>query len=181
MNIIGDKVCLRAMELEDMECFRNMLNNPEIENMLGGWSTPVSMYQQEEWYKRVINDNRNFRWSVIKRDDQELIGMVNLVDIDWKNGTGFHGIRLLPGEKYRHQGYGTDAVNTLMSYAFEELRLNRLETTIIEYNHFSQALYHKCGWSIEGTKRMAVYRNGRYFDLLVLGVLAYEWEERKEK
>lgn len=157
-----------------MECFREMLNNPEIEQLLGGWSYPVSR-QQQDWYVNAVKDRNNLRWSVVRKSDDQLLGMVNLVDIDWKDGVAVHGIRLIPGDNFRHQGYGTDAVKILMQYAFEELRLHRLETTILEYNKISQALYKKCGWSQEGIKREAIYRKGRFFDLQMWGIISQDY------
>ena len=94
MNIYGKKVYLRAMEPADMEVFRQMTNDPETERMLGGWSFPVSEKEQMQWYEKAIADKRNLRFTVVLQDSQEVIGMVNLVDIDWKNGSAFHGIRL---------------------------------------------------------------------------------------
>lgn len=36
MNVYGKKIYLRAMEPDDMEMYRDMINNPDIEKMLGG-------------------------------------------------------------------------------------------------------------------------------------------------
>ena len=82
------------------------------------------------------------------------------------------GIRM-SGEKGK--GYGTDAVMALMEYAFDELRLVRLDTTIIEYNLISQKLYKKCGWDIEGVKKKAIYREGKHYDLFVAGITNDEY------
>lgn len=109
--------------------------------------------------------------SVVRKSDLKLLGMINLVEIDWKNGSVFHSIRLIPGDEYWHQGFGTDAVRTLMKYAFDKLKLHRLETTILEYNMISQALYKKCGWTLEGVKRRAVYKRGKQFDLQMWGIV----------
>lgn len=178
MNIIGKRVYLRAMEPEDMEMYREMTNSPEIERMLGGWSFPVSRKEQMAWYESVLNDKRHLRFTVVVKETEKPIGMVNLVDIDWKNGSAFHGIRL---SAEKGKGYGTDAVMALMKYAFEELRLIRLDTSIIEYNLPSQALYKKCGWLIEGRKKKAYYREGRYYDMLLVGITEEEYYQTRER
>ena len=178
MNIYGKKVYLRAMEPEDMEMLRAMTNDPETERMLGGWSFPVSKKGQMDWYERVAGDRNNLRFTIVVTENDKAIGMVNLVDIDWKNGSAFHGIRLSAD---KGNGYGTDAVMALMKYAFEELRLNRMDTTIIEYNTPSQGLYRKCGWTFEGTKKKAYYREGKHFDMLMVGITDDEYYLTKEK
>ena len=50
MNIKGKKVFLRALEIEDMEFLRAMINDGEMEHNVIGWSFPVSKYEQQKWY-----------------------------------------------------------------------------------------------------------------------------------
>lgn len=130
------------------------------------------------WYENVVMDKSNLRFTVVIQETQKAIGMVNLVDIDWQNGTGIHGIRM---SKEKGKGYGTDAVMTLMKYAFDKLRLVRLDTTIVEYNIISQKLYRKCGWTIEGKKKKACFRGGKYYDLFFAGITDEEYYAVKEK
>ena len=54
MNICGNKVILRALEPSDMPYLREMINDPEMERMVIGWSFPVSEKQQMDWYNRVM-------------------------------------------------------------------------------------------------------------------------------
>ena len=178
MNVYGKKIYLRAMEPEDMEMYREMANDPETERLLGGWSFPISKREQLSWYERAVSDKNNLRFTIVVQETEEASGMLNLVDIDWKNGSAFHGIRL-SGNKGK--GFGTDAVMTIMKYAFEELRLIRLDGSFIEYNLPSQGLYKKCGWVIEGTKKKAYYRNGQHYNLLIAGITDEEYFEIKER
>ena len=104
MNIYGKKVYLRAMELSDMEIYRKMTNDPNTERLLGGWSFPVSVKEQMAWYENAVVDKKNLRFTIVVQDTEEVIGMVNLVDIDWKNGSAFQGIRL---GNQKGKGYGT--------------------------------------------------------------------------
>ncbi len=179
MNMIGKKVCLRAMEPEDMELFREMTNDPELEHKIVGWSFPVSKKQQMEWYDKTILNSTDLRLSIVDKDTDDLFGMLNLVNIDWKNGTAFHGIRLSNATP-RKKGIGTDAVMTLMKYAFEELRLHRLESGWLTNNIASEKLYTKCGWSSEGIAREAVFYNSEYCDMVYAGILKKDYYEIKK-
>lgn len=178
MDIYGKKVFLRAMEPEDMEIYRKMTNDPDTEKLLGGWSFPVSVWEQEKWYENVVADKKNLRFTVAIQNTGEAIGMINIVNIDWKNGSAFQGIRL---GKEKGKGYGTDAVMASMKYAFEELRLVRLDGSFVEYNLPSQKMYQKCGWNIEGTKKKAIYRGGKHYDLLIAGITDDEYYAVKQK
>lgn len=73
-------------------------------------------------YNRAISDKHNLRFIIETPEDHRAVGMVNPVEIDWKNRSAFHGIQLSSDTPWG-QGIGTDAVMALMRYAFEELQL----------------------------------------------------------
>ena len=56
------------MEIEDCEFVRDMFNNPEMENLVVGWSFPLSKYSQIKWYESNHN-NQNFRFIVETKED----------------------------------------------------------------------------------------------------------------
>ena len=66
-----------------------------------------------------------------------------------------------------------------MRYAFEELNLERLDGSMIEYNQQSIATYcgKKLGWKEEGRRRSYFYRKGRYWDQVVVGVTRQDYFE----
>ena len=179
MNIYGKKVLLRAMEPEDMELYRDMINDPDVSGMVIGWSFPVSKKEQIDWYNRVVGDV-NKRFTICMIDTNQPVGMVTLTNIDLVNRSAFHGIKLHPLCP-RGQGIGTDAVMALMEYAFNQLNLNRLDGEWFLYNNASKRLYEKCGWHEEGIKKEAIYRNGKYHDLAIAGILKQEFLEAKKR
>lgn len=180
MAINGKKIYLRPMELSDMGAYQTMLNDESISANVVGWSFPVSKEEQETWFHKAVFDQKNKRFSIVLKETNELVGMLTLSSIDWHNRSATHGIKLLPTCP-KGQGIGTDAVITLMKYAFEEVNLNRLDGSWIEYNVPSKKLYEKCGWYEEGTKKEAIYRNGKYHDLKIAGITKREFLELKEK
>lgn len=170
MNIYGQKVVLRAMEPEDMEMLREMVNDPEIERMVGGWSFPISKVEQMKWYERVVSDKQNLRFIIETRESDEPIGMISLTEIDWKNREAVYAIKLKK-DAPKQKGYASDSEFALMKFAFEELQLHRLTSEVLEYNIASIALTEKCGAQREGLKRSAVYKRGEYHNVICYGVL----------
>ena len=179
MSIMGKKIYLRAMELEDMEMYRDMINDEEVSRMVVGWSFPVSKKEQLDWYNCVVSDV-NKRFTVCRKENNQAVGMVTLTNIDLVNRSAFHGIKLHPSCPKR-TGVGTDAVMTLMEYAFNHINLNRLDGKWLLYNIASKKLYEKCGWHEEGIKRQAIFRNGEYHDLAISGILKEEYLAAKER
>ena len=179
MNILGKFVTLRSIEKDDLEMMRKMLNDPEIESLVVGWAFPISKYQQEHWYEKNFNDDKNLRF-VIETPDDGPVGLATLVNIDWKNRRATHGIKLVKRENRRKE-IGTDTVMAIMRYAFDELQLNRLDGSWFDENVASKTLYQRCGWKVEGRIRKCIYKNGRYRDLDLVGILKEEYDELIEK
>lgn len=178
MNIYGKKVILRAMEPTDCELVREMFNDPEIEDLVVGWAFPLSKYAQEKWYEKHYAD-QEFRFIIDTKEDGA-IGVATLLDIDWKNRMAQHGIKLANKES-RGKGYGTDTVMAIMRYAFDEMGLNRLNSSWFPENIPSKSMYMKCGWKEEGIRRNYIYKHGKYRDLVETGILATDYYELIEK
>lgn len=179
MNIKGKVVTLRAMTRGDMQMICDMFNDPMLEDVVVGWSFPLSIEQQNAWFDRnIAGDGRNFRF-VIETVEDGAVGIATLTDIDWKNKTATHGIKLANKEK-RTKGIGTDTVMAIMRYAFDELGLHRLDGSWFESNVPSKGLYTKCGWKAEGIKRECIYKHGVYRDLTIVGILESDYHELVE-
>ncbi|QFG53732.1 GNAT family N-acetyltransferase [Chryseobacterium sp.] len=169
MNIKGKKVTLRAIEKADLELLQIWSNDPDINYMLGGWHFPSSSQDQEKWYNSLSVGSTNQRFA-IDTDELGLIGMANLVDINWKDKNAFHGM-LLGDKDMRGKGYGVDTIMAINKYAFEELGLRRLNGSMISYNTASIHVYtKKCGWIIEGTKKDHYFRKNQWWDQVVVGI-----------
>jgi diamine N-acetyltransferase len=165
MNIIGDKILLRAIEPRDCELLLAIINDADTEYMLGGWSFPTSVLQQEEWIKTQGNQPGTLRCIIEDRQTSAAIGVVMLTDIDYKNGIAFIHIKLAI-DAPKGEGYGTAAVNTMVNYAFDELRLHLIYGYIGTQNIPSQKLFEKCGFVQEGIMRQRVFKRGEYIDII---------------
>ncbi len=173
MNIIGDLIKLRAVELNDLDVLQKWANDPTIQYMLGGWHFPINRNDQEKWYQNLSCNSMNQRF-IIEDSNNNKLGMANLLNINLKDGNAELGLLLDP--KYQGKGFGIEVVKILMQYAFEELRLNRLETTIIATNKASLSLFlKKCNWKQEGILRNWYFRQNKFIDKVMLGILSHEY------
>jgi RimJ/RimL family protein N-acetyltransferase len=180
MNIHGKMVALKAVENEDLSLLNKWGNDAEIQNWLGGWHFPTSTNDIQKWQASLSVNSLNQRFSIYT-DELGLIGTANLVEIDWKNRNAFHGM-LLGDKEIRGKGYAVDTVMAIMRYSFEELGLNRLDGSIIEYNIASIKMYvGKCGWKEEGRQRNWYFRKNRYWDRIIVGVTREDYFELIEK
>lgn len=165
MLIYGERIVLRAVEAGDNAMLLSLINDPDTEMMLGGSSWPVSETEQLKWFEHQEKSRDVLRCTIALREDSKAIGTIILSDIDQKNATGHIHIKMSK-EGGRGKGYGTDAVNTLVQYAFEELRLNCIFANILVYNEASIRLFERCGFKRDGILRQRVYKKGRFVDVM---------------
>ncbi len=175
MNIRGKIITLRAIEESDLVQLHQWSNDPDIWPLLGGSHFPLSLASTRRWFDSLSSDLLNQRFA-IDAGSLGLVGTANLVDIDWKNSNAFHGM-MLGSPEVRGKGIGVDTVMAVMRYAFEELHLERLDGSMIEYNEPSLAMYcKKCNWQVEGRQRNWYFRQGRYWDRIIVGVTRSDYE-----
>lgn len=131
--------------------------------------------KQYEAIEKQQDEKRNrFYFTIRHKPDDRFIGFIDLKWIDWSNGGAF--IQLGIGEAAdRGCGYGTEALKLALRFAFDELSLYRLTAPIAAYNPIALHVFKKAGFVEEVRRREALYRDGRRWDQILLGLLAEEW------
>ena len=109
--------------------------------------------------------------------EDRLVGELGLDVVDWSGRDAFVGIGI--GETdYWGRGYGTDAMNILLRFAFAEINLRRVTLSVFEYNPRAVRSYEKAGFRHEGRLRKVLNKEGKRWDALYMGILREEWMER---
>lgn len=112
------------------------------------------------------------------REGARLIGVVGLGAIDPHAGTGVIGYWL--GPAFVGRGLATAGVAAVIDHAFGTLRLRRIEITCPATNPRSRAIPERLGFTLEGTRRGALWLHERPVDEVVYGLLAPEWVPRMD-
>ena len=170
MNIIGEKIILRAMEEKDTELLLSIINDPEIEYLLGGWSFPVSSQNQIDWFNSLKYTTSEMRCVIEIKELAKAIGVVMLTEIDYKNGNAEIHIKLVNTE-CRRKGFASEVIRCMVQYAFEELRLHAIYARVSEHNVASKSLFEKCGFVIEGLLKERLYKRGKYINVLSYSII----------
>jgi len=113
---------------------------------------------------------------VIETNKKEAAGFVIVFDCDHRMGTFKYGLFML--EKYKGMGYGSEAVKIMLNYYFNELRYNKVNVYIYDYNTPSIKFHEKLGFVKEGRLRQMAYSNGSYHDTLFYGMLKDEFNKQ---
>lgn len=103
--------------------------------------------------------------------DGKHIGNCMFFDIDPVQGQAEMGI-MIGDRRYWDQGYGADAITTLLEYGFTQMGLRRIYLYTLDWNIRAQRCFRKCGFSVSGRLR----REGSTF--IVMDVLREQWQPR---
>lgn len=172
--LIGERTRLRAIERSDIPMFVRWFNDPELLRYLAMYLPMSQAAAEEQWFEAQLNDSSGHVF-VIETTDGVPIGNLGLVGIDSKNGQAGCGISICE-KPYLNQGYGTDALCTLLDFAFREMNLHRIFLQVFDFNERAIRCYEKLGFRHEARLREARFIEGRYVDELVMGLLREEWE-----
>ncbi|MGE5251478.1 MAG: GNAT family N-acetyltransferase [Bacteroidota bacterium] len=177
----GRLVRLSAMDAEEMSKYFAAWNrDSELMRLMdSGPSVPHSAKKSKEWLEKQLNELGQARyWFTIRAlEDGCLLGDIELEITDWNRREAFVGLGIGPSE-FRGKGYGTEAMQLALEYAFLELNLNRVTLNVFEYNPRAVRSYEKAGFRHEGRMREALFREGRRWDLIYMGILRQEWMEK---
>jgi len=165
----------------------------------GDWAA-VLAYQQNplylryyEWSERTPEDAREFVRTFIEqqREEPRLKYQLGITLKGEGQLIGNCGIRLDSAgareadmgyeldPRYWGQGYATEAAGAIVQFGFSQLKLHRIWSWCIAENIDSARVLEKIGMRQEGRLREKEHFKGRWWDVLLYGILAYEWHKQE--
>jgi len=103
----------------------------------------------------------------------EMAGQIEYNYFDWINRRTELGYWL--GASFQGKGLATKSCRALIDYAFNELKLNRVEMHCGIENKRSRKIPVKLGFREEGVIRQAGWLHDHFVDYVIYGILASEW------
>lgn len=187
--LTGEIARLRPIEATDADRMWESLQDPEAMR-LTGTTTDFDRAQVDEWARTVSDRPGRYDWAVtpaLERDGQlvsdEMIGEIVLNEID--EDTRCANLRLAQLPDYRGRGYGRDAIDQVLRYAFdgdgqgdEGPRLHRVQLDVLAINPRARALYESLGFVLEGRQRDAALDGDSYCDVFLMAVLEDDYRSR---
>lgn len=176
----GKLVRLKAVNSEKLaEALSRWGRDSEYWRLLA--ASPAGLYTvkgTKEWLEKNQEKDppSELIFEIHTLDDDRLIGETGFDGIRWQNGDTFIGIGLGERDDWG-KGYGTDAMQIMLRYAFTELNLHRVSLDTFEYNPRAIRSYEKVGFKQEGRARQFMLREGRRWDLIFMGITRLEWQE----
>ena len=173
------QIQLRPFRSDDAAFVNRLRQDEALEEVLGNNKRPVSYERDVKWVQDVMmGDNQHaVYFCVTKKDDDEIIGYASITDIDYRNGTCYYSIKLDSAKCGK--GYGTEAALKIVKYVFEELRMERCASWVLEHNVASIKMLEKVGYVKEGLSRNSLYKNNQYNNQWLFGIIKSDYEKIK--
>ncbi len=135
---------------------------------------PRSQAAAEAWVAEMERDSSTITFGIRPLEEETLCGYLQLDGINHRDGHA--GIGILIAAEQQDKGYGRQALELALDYAFSELSLHKVMLTIFSYNTRSIALAEKLGFRREGAFRQHVLRDGIRHDMYLYSLLRSEWK-----
>ena len=163
----------RNITEDDLEMIMNWRTLPEVTSYMYTDFEP-NLEQQREWYTAIGKDPHRLDW-IIEADGTD-VGLVSIVKIDPVNHRAEWGY-YLGSTDVRGKGIGKSVELNILAYVFDELKLNKLCGEVFRDNKLVIEIHQKYGSVIEGTRRSHIFKNGRYRDIVEIGILREEYDK----
>lgn len=175
MIIKGTNIYLRPTRVTDAKHFLKWTQDPNaIKYSLWDFQTPKDKNGFVEYIDKSKLEKGRISLMICDLKSNKPIGEVGFSSIDLVNRRG-RMFTLIGDINYRNRGIGTEAKNLLLEYGFNTLNLNRVYCSVASDNKDWISSLQKLGFKIEGLEREASFRDGKYKDKVMLGILKVDW------
>ncbi|MCD0471997.1 GNAT family N-acetyltransferase [Flavobacterium sp. JAS] len=166
-----ERLLLRRVTTDDVNEVFELRSNPENMKYI---PRPLSK-STDDALKLIaeiedkIDTNIGINWGITLKDDTKLLGIIGYYRMQPENHRAEIGYILLP--EFHGKGIITEAVNQLIKYGFEDLKLHSIEAVIDPENFASEKVLQKCGFVKEAHLKEVLFYEGRFLDSVIYSLL----------
>ena len=171
MNIYGNKIMLRPMEEADTDDIIRWRNTDFVrKNFI--YQKPFTVESHHRWVETMVKTGKVVQFMICPCNRvSKAVGSVYLRDIDPVHHKAEYGI-FIGEESALSKGYGTEAAQLMLQYAFCELHLHKVMLRVLADNVRAQKSYEKAGFQKEAYLKDEVFLNGKYCDVILMARIA---------
>lgn len=182
MQLETKRLILRKPKLSDWKALVEGISHPQVISMLESPPFPYGEKEAKEFIKKAIKrwSKEEYSFFIELKEEKKVIGCISLGKISDFKKEATTGSWI--NKNYWKKGYITEAKIAANDFAFNELGLIRLNSTVKKENKASNATQLKMGYKLEGVKRKG-FRNKlspRFYDLNLYGLLKEDWKKKRK-
>lgn len=170
------RIYLSPINIEDAEKYVYWMNDRNMTDNLGTTSIITTLEREREW---LINasKNKDMFFSIVKKENDELIGNCSLHKIDRINRKCTIGI-FIGDKQNRNKGYGTETLKLLLKYAFDFQNMHSVDLIVFSFNENAINYYEKLGFKKCGIRHESYFLDGKYYDEINMELLESDYRTK---
>jgi len=183
MKLTTKRLIIRDITMKDAKSLIRDINNVNVSKYLLVVPYPYTMKDAKWWINKCKKDSREkprkeYSFCIELKSKKGVIGGIGLTKVDRFQGTAEIGYWL--GQDYWRQGIASEAARKMIDFAFNKLKLRRINLPAFAENKGSNALAKKLGFKFEGRTRREVRdkATGKIHDANFYGLLKSEWRKK---
>ena len=152
MILRGEKILLRYVQISDLHHILLWENSPENESV-NYFKEKISYDTILDWLVNLKNDlnaEKQLRFIMESTGTAKVVGSIDLFDFDDVQCSV--GVGLIVEPEYRKMGFATEALNLLVKYSFNHLKVRRIWCNIMAGNRNSVKLFFKAGFKLNSER-----------------------------
>lgn len=166
-------VLFRDFEERDIDFIYHCKNDEKLNEMIVGQYHPFTYEEAEKWVHGCMGEHETYKfWAVCTNDyEKRIVGWASLSEIDYQNKSACHHGLVIGDKDYQDGTCMFEAMLLSMEYAFDTLKVHRLYGSCIANHKVSPFMLNTLGFSLEGRKKDACFKNNNYYDVLDFALL----------
>jgi len=174
-KLVGEKCYLSPVDSSETEKVAMWSNDIEVAIRTGDISDMIT-YEDQKGYLQNMSNNRGYGFYIVRKDDDQVIGIGRLMRVNFINRNAIMGIFI--GERdNRTKGMGTEATNLLLDFGFNVLNLRNIMIETFSFNEAAMNTCKKCGFKEIGRRRKSIIYGTNEYDEVFMDILSEEFEE----
>ena len=168
---IDDDYYLREQRYSDAQDFFNYFSTPKVSEYILS-SIPVTFEEAQKeimYWIDLFYKNTGVYWAIAEKQSDTMIGAIGFHDWNRYNNRAEISYDLSPD--YWNKGIMSKATKIVLQYAFDTLKINRIQASTIIPNTASIKLLVRNGFQKDGSLRHYRYHKGKYYDIEMYSIL----------
>ena len=173
----SERIYLSPMNVEDTEKYVKWLNDRKVTDGIASTAKLINSISEKAWIEKIMEKGA-FTFSIILKEKDELIGNCGIMDFDAIHGTGTLGI-FIGEEEYRSNGYGSETIELLLDFAFNQLRCHNIDLGVFSFNEQAINCYKKVGFKEYGRRHECYYLDGKWHDAIKMEITEQDYRNTR--
>lgn len=179
-NLVSERLTFRQLTTKDAKAVLELRSNPETMKYIP--RPLLTNIEEALLHINMINDkieaNIDINWAVTEKNSDNCIGIMGFYRTKPENYRTELGYMILP--QYHNKGYVSEAVNTLLDFAFNSLNFHSVEAIIDPKNIPSEKVLLKNGFVKEAHLVENEFYNGQFIDTVIYSLLKRNFRKKYE-